>query len=182
MIALVNFYLRLSAFAEYGLAPALMPTLARLVFAGVLFVYYWNSALTKLRDGLFSPSAGAFAQIYPKAAEALSYDVSRATDLQKAVVLAGTWGELVLPVLLVLGLFTRPAALGMVVFVALQTLTDVHGHGTDPKTLGAWFDGNPGSAIWDQRALWVVLLLVLVFRGGGPLALDRVISRWLRVA
>lgn len=182
MIALVNLYLRLAAFAEFRLAPTLMPTLARLVFAGVLFLYYWNSALTKLGDGLLAPSAGAFAQIYPKVAESLSYDVGQATVVQKAVVLAGSWGELVLPVLVVLGLFTRPAALGMVAFVALQTLTDAVGHGADATTLGAWFDGNPGSALWDQRALWVVLLLVLVFRGAGPLALDRIISRWLRVA
>ena len=184
MIWLINRYLRLSAYGEFRIAPALMPTLARLVFAGVLLAYYWTSGLTKLGDGLnglIRPSAGAFAQIYPRVAEALNYDVSKATELQKAVVLAGTWAELVLPVMIVLGLFTRPAALGMAVFVAVQTLTDVYGHGTGTKTLGAWFDANPGGAILDQRALWIVLLLVLVFRGGGPLAADRLVSRWLRV-
>lgn len=187
MIALINLYLRLAAFVEFRLAPALMPTLARLVFAGVFLVYYWNSGMTKLGEGfagLFEPSAGAFAQIYPRVAEALSYDFSQATTLQKAVVLSGTWAEFVLPALVVLGLFTRPAAFGMVGFVVLQTLTDVYGHGAlnDPKTFGAWFDRLPDSAIMDQRALWIMLLLILVFRGGGPLALDRIISRWLRIA
>lgn len=187
MIALINLYLRLAAFVEYRIGPVVMPTLARLVFAGVFLVYYWNSGLTKLGEGfagLFEPSAGAFAQIYPRVAEALSYDFSQATPLQKAVVLAGTWAEFVLPVLVVIGLFTRPAALGMVAFVVLQTLTDVYGHGAlnDPATFGAWFDRVTDSAIVDQRPLWVMLLLILVFRGGGPLAVDRIISRWLRIA
>ena len=36
-----------------ALAPVLLPTLARLIFAGVLFVYFWNSGVTKLGgDGL----------------------------------------------------------------------------------------------------------------------------------
>ncbi|GHF73461.1 DoxX family protein [Seohaeicola zhoushanensis] len=185
MIRLINLYLRLAAFAEFRIAPALMPTLARLVFAGVLLVYYLKSGLTKLGDGLtglYQPSAGAFAQIYPKVAEALHYNIAAATPLQKAVVLAGTWAEFLLPVLVVIGLFTRPAALGMAAFVVVQTLTDIYGHGVDAKSLGSWFDPHPGGAILDQRALWLMLLLVLVFRGGGPLAVDRIISRWLRIA
>ena len=87
----------------------------------------------------------------------------------------------VLPALILLGLATRLAALGMIGFVVLQSLTDVIGHGADATTIGAWFDRLPDSAILDQRALWLMLLLVLVFRGGGPLALDRLISRRLNI-
>ena len=50
------------------LSPWLIPTLARIVFAGVLLVYYWNSAATKVGDGIFGiifPSVGAYAQILP---------------------------------------------------------------------------------------------------------------------
>ena len=36
----------------------LSPTLARLVFAGVLLVYFWNSARTKLGDGPLGHSDG----------------------------------------------------------------------------------------------------------------------------
>ena len=49
-------------------AGPLVPLLARAVFAAVLLVYFWGSALTKLGDGpagLFNPSAGAYAQIFP---------------------------------------------------------------------------------------------------------------------
>ena len=60
-------------------APGVLPSLARLVFAGVLMVYFWASALTKTGEGLFGvlqPSLGAYAQIFPRQMEAAGYDVS----------------------------------------------------------------------------------------------------------
>jgi putative oxidoreductase len=158
-------------------ATPFLATLARFLFAAVLLVYFWNSAQTKIPDGiasLFSPSFNAFAQIFPKGAEAVGYDIGQATLFQKAVILAGVWAELLLPALIVLGLFTRAAALGMVGFVVVQSLTDIFGHGGEP---GRWFDATSDAVILDQRAFWVFLLLYLVFRGGGPLALDRLIVR-----
>ena len=154
-----------------------LTTLARFVFAAVLLVYFWNSGLTKIPDGLgnlFSPSFNAFAQIYPKGAEAASYDITQATAFQKAVILGGTWAEFILPALVLLGLFTRAAAFGMIGFVVVQSLTDVIGHGGET---GAWFDNLSDAAILDQRAFWVFLLLYLVFKGGGPLSLDRVLLK-----
>ena len=159
------------------LSTPVLTTLARFVFAAVLLMYFWNSGLTKIPDGfanLLSPSFNAFAQIFPKGAEAASYDVTQATAFQKAVILAGTWSEFLLPALVVLGLFTRAAALGMVGFVVVQSLTDVFAHGGET---GRWFDNLSDAAILDQRAFWVFLLLYLVFKGGGPLSLDRFILR-----
>ena len=154
-----------------------LTTLARFVFAAVLLVYFWNSGLTKIPDGiggLFSPSFNAFAQIFPKGAEAAGYDITQATGFQKLVILAGTWSEFILPALVVLGLFTRAGAFGMIGFVVVQSLTDIYGHGGET---GAWFDNLSDAAILDQRAFWVFLLLYLVFKGGGPLSLDRLILR-----
>jgi putative oxidoreductase len=154
-----------------------LTTMARFIFAAVLLMYFWNSGLTKIPDGLgnlVSPSFNAFAQIYPKGAEAAGYDITQATAFQKAVILAGTWSEFILPALVVLGLFTRAAALGMIGFVIIQSLTDVIGHGGET---GAWFDNLSDATILDQRAFWVFLLLYLVFKGGGPLSLDRFILR-----
>lgn len=149
-----------------------MTTLARFVFAAVLFWYFINSGLTKV-DGLgsfFFPSFNAFAQIYPNAALAVSYDITQATGFQKLVMLAGVWAEFILPTLVVVGLFTRAAAFGMIGFVVVQSLTDMMGHGAEA---GAWFDNLSDAAILDQRAFWVFLLLYLVFRGAGPLSVDR---------
>ena len=159
----------------------LLPLLARIVFAGVLLMYFWVSGLTKLGDGAFfgllEPSLGAYAQIFPRAMEAASYDVSQLGLWHYLVVLAGTVTEFVLPALIVLGLLTRLAALGMIGFIVVQSLTDVVGHGARAvETLGRWFDRLPDAAILDQRAFWVLLLVILVIKGGGALSFDRALA------
>jgi putative oxidoreductase len=160
----------------------LLPLLCRLIFAGVLFMYFWASGLTKLGDGAFGwlfPSTGAYAQIFPKQMEAVVYDVSQLGVFHWLVVTAGTWAEFILPVLIVIGLFTRLAALGMIGFVVVQSLTDLYGHGgiAHEGTLGAWFDKAPDALILDQRAFWVMILLTLVIKGAGALSLDHILSR-----
>ncbi|OIQ24911.1 MAG: hypothetical protein BM562_17710 [Alphaproteobacteria bacterium MedPE-SWcel] len=159
----------------------LLPLFARFTFAAVLLLYYWNSGLTKLGDGLFgifSPSIGAYSQIFPKQLEAAGYDLSQFGVFQWAVVMAGTYAEFLLPLLIVIGLATRLAALGMIGFVIVQSLTDVYGHGaTDVKTLGAWFDRLSDGVILDQRLLWVFVLAVLVVKGAGSLSVDALLRR-----
>lgn len=162
------------------LAPTLLPTAARAVFAAVLLLYFWASARTKLGAGplgLFMPSDGAYIQIFPMTVESLGYDTSRLGPLHWAIAVAGTSAELLLPLLILLGLFTRAAALGMIGFIMVQTLTDIFGHGVGGDDLGRLFDTASGALILDQRTLWVFLLLTLVLQGGGPLSLDRLLSR-----
>lgn len=159
----------------------LLPLLTRFVFAAVLLAYYWNSALTKVGNGVLgflSPSSGAYVQIFPKAMEAAGYDTSQLSIFHTLVVLGGTWAEFILPLLILTGLFTRLAAIGMIGFIALQSLTDLFGHGgiAHDGTLGAWFDRASDALILDQRAFWVLALLVLVLKGGGWLSVDRLIS------
>lgn len=155
----------------------ILPSVARLVFGGVLLVYFWSSALTKLGDGVMGfliPSSGAYAQVFPKAFEAVGYDTSQLSVIHWAIVVAGMWAEFILPLLVVIGLFTRFAAFGMIGFIIVQSVVDVSGHMADTATIGGWFDKASSALILDQRAMWIVLLLVLVFKGPGPLALDRV--------
>ncbi len=162
-------------------SPTILPTLARLTFAAVLVGYFWKSAGTKVGDGLLgflSPSSGAYAQIFPKAFEATGYDTAQLGLFHWAVVVAGTAAEYALPLLIVLGLLTRLAAVGMIGFIVVQSLTDLYGHGGLAQgTLGAWFDRFPDGLILDQRLFWVTILMVLVFKGAGPLSLDRVLFR-----
>lgn len=170
-----------SIFSKISQMEWILPTLARFTFAAVLLMYFWQSGVTKLGDGIFgifSPSVGAYVQIFPKTMEAILYDTSQLGWFHWAVALAGTWAEFILPALILVGLFTRIAALGMIGFVIVQSLTDIYGHmATDPATLGAWFDAPSGSVIMDQRTLWVMVLLVLVVKGAGPISLDRVIGK-----
>lgn len=132
--------------------PEALPLLA-LRFA--IAVPFFKSGLTKW-DGFFALSAGArflfeqefrlhiFGSEYPYPAPIL------------AATLAGI-GEIVLPILLVLGLGTRFAALGILAMTAVIQLTVPEG--------------------WANFHLpWAAMALTLAVYGGGPLALDRVIG------
>jgi putative oxidoreductase len=167
-----------SAFAQVSRLDPLLPLLARAIFAAVLAGYFWASALTKF-DGPFSLSVGAFAQIFPKAIEAVGYSATQLPLWMHLFAYAGSVAEIVLPTLIVLGLATRLAALGMIGFVTLQSLTDVHGHGASAGTIGAWFDRASDSLIMDQRAFWVLLFALLVVKGAGAVSLDRFVRQWV---
>ncbi len=70
---------------------------------------------------------------------------------------AATWSEHLFPILLVLGLFTRPAALallGMTAVIQIFVYPDA----------------------WATHLSWAGLLLPLVFRGGGGWSIDRMIG------
>jgi len=176
-------YLHNSAFEklETILGPWLLPTLARFTFAATLLIYFWKSALTKIGDGVFGifDVSGAYGQMFPHAFEVAGYDDELMSSFHWLVALAGTWGEFILPLMIVIGLFTRISAIGMIIFVAVQTLTDLYGHGViaETKTLGAWFDKDSASLIMDQRLFWITILLILVVRGAGPLSIDRLLGR-----
>ena len=159
-----------------------LPFAARFAFAASLALYFFNSGLTKLGDGIFGflqPSLGAYAQIFPRAMEAAGYAVSQLGIFHWAVVTGGTVAEFVLPVLIIIGLFARLASIGMIGFIVVQSLTDLIGHGAwdDKAVLGAWFDRIPDGIIPDQRMFWVLALSIIVFKGAGWLSLDRFFAR-----
>ena len=184
MNALLDLASRLAAALNHA-SGAVIGTLARVLFAGVLFVYYWGSALTKTGDGLFGIfklDTGVYIQMFPRAFETAGYDPQNLGLYYKVVALLGTWAEFVLPVLIVIGLFTRLAALGMIGFVIVQTLTDVvfAAH----ASWGAWFDRTAefdptlsGVGLIDTRGFWIFTLLVLVMKGPGPLSVDALLFR-----
>ncbi len=153
---------------------------ARLTFLAVFFFYYTNSFFTKVGEGFlgfFQIQGGAYFQIVPKAVEAAGYDPANVSFMSHVMVFFGTYMEIILPVLIIIGLFTRAAALGMIGFMAVQTFVDITVHGADEKTIGAWFDNDPSSLLSDQRVLWVFVMLVLVIKGAGYLSLDHLLGR-----
>ncbi len=157
---------------------------ARFIFAAILLQFFLNSAMTKIGGNfmnIFTPTAGAYAQMLPKMMEQVSYDTSQIAFFPYGLmVLLGTWGEFVLPVMVVVGLFTRFASLGMIVFICVMTYVDIYGHGADAKTIGALFDGEPYAIIADDRLLWIFLLLVPVLKGPGVVSLDWLLGRSYR--
>ena len=180
MNTLINLHNSIFGLVQKLAGEWLLPTLARFTFAAVLMMYFWNSAVTKLGDGIFgilSPSFGGYTQIWPRAIEAAGYDLSAMSWFQWLVVVAGTAAEFILPLLILIGLFTRLASIAMIGFVFMQSLTDIVGHHADASTIGSWFDRIHDSQILDQRLFWITILVVLIVKGAGPFSVDRALSR-----
>lgn len=177
MNALISLHNSIFQKLEAMLGPWLLPTLARFTFTATLLIYFWNSACLKIGEGIFGflDISRAYGQVFPKAYEAVGYDDEAMSTFHWLVSLIGTWAEFVLPLLILIGLFTRVAALGMIFFITVQTLTDIFGHMAEKY--GAWFDRMSDGVIMDQRLFWVTVLLILVVRGAGPFSLDRILRR-----
>lgn len=184
MSALINLYNAVFWALQRVLEDWFLGLAARFVFASVLLFYFLNSALTKVGSGFpgsLIPSTGAYAQILPQLTESVGYDVSQIAFFPYGLIVwAGTYAEFLLPILIVVGLFTRAAAIGMLVFIAVMTYVDITAHNVDAQTIGALFDRLPTAPIADQRLMWAFPLLYLTLRGPGAVSLDWVFGRMRR--
>lgn len=90
---------------------------------------------------------------------------------------AATWGELVFSVMLLFGLFTRFAAVSLVVIAGVATAA-VHWP-MEWSNLGELWQGYvitaDGGGNFKLPLLFVLMLLPLVFHGGGKLSLDHLL-------
>ena len=156
---------------------------ARLIFSSVLFFYFFNSAMTKVGGGLFgifSPTIGAYAQIIPPVVEAVDYDLGQIGFFPwTPIVVLGTLAELLLPILILLGLATRLASIAFIGFIMVMSFVDIQFHGVEAITIGSLFDSIHNSEILDQRLLWLMPLITIIFRGSGKVSLDHLITRSL---
>lgn len=159
------------------MSPVVLPSAARLVFAGVLLMYFLGSAMTKF-DTPFTLSSGAFFQIFPQQTDAVYGDESQLNIFYWLIVYLGSYAEIFLPLFITVGFMARLSSLGMIGFIIVQSLTDIYGHGVDAATVGAWFDRSSGALIADQRAYWILGLMIIVFQGAGPLSVDRLIKKF----
>ena len=179
--SLVRLHRSVFSTIEEALAGWFNGFVARFAFASVLLVYYLNSASNKLGDGLLGflhPSIGAYASIIPPVFDRYGNTVEDVPFFPwDLIVIVGTLGELVLPILVVVGLFSRIAAIGMIVFVVVQSFVDVMYFEVTGKYLGAMFDRFPDAIIFDQRLLWIFVLLMIVVNGPGKLSLDYLLRR-----
>ncbi len=179
--SIANLHRRFFMALERALDGWFLGLAARFVFAAVLWGYFLASARTKVGDGVagfFSITDGAYYQIALPAVEAANYDITAVPFFPWGfLVTLGTYGEFLLPPLIVAGLFARIAAAGMIGFIAVQTLVDITVHKVGAETIGVWFDRMPDSAVADQRLLWVLPLAIIVVKGAGYLSLDHLLGR-----
>jgi putative oxidoreductase len=134
--------------------------LARVSIAGV----FWRSGQTKVEGFALDLVEGRFEFGLPRLAPSavdLFRDEYRLPLLPpEAAALMASVGEHVLPALLLLGLGTRFAALGLLVMTAvIQTLV------------------YPGA--WPTHGVWAAVLLWLMVRGPGVFSLDHALVRRL---
>lgn len=119
----------------------------RVVLAGI----FWRSGQTKIAEGSWFTLSDTTWELF----RTEYAGVPLPSDL--AAVLA-TGAEHLFPILLVLGLFTRGAAvalLGMTLVIQIFVYPD------------AW---------WTEHSLWTALAVMLIVRGGGKLAIDTVLT------
>lgn len=89
---------------------------------------------------------------------------------------AATIGEVVLPILLVIGLATRFSALALIVMVVVINIVDTQmAMAADWYAWEYWKEVLKG--IYGKHALWLAALLILVKQGAGVFSLDFIISK-----
>jgi putative oxidoreductase len=135
---------------ERALPLSLIALVGRLAIAGT----FWRSGQTKIQGFALDPLAGTFQWGWPRLADsavALFRDEYRVPLPQLAAPLAAT-AEHLFPILLVLGLGTRVAALGLLGMTAVIE----------------WVYPDA----WPTHGTWAATLLLLVARGAGRVSLD----------
>lgn len=141
---MLNFYRRADALLAH------LPMSLVLLFVRIAAAYpFWASGRTKV-EGLFS--------LRPAVIDLFRYEYQLPVISPELAAPITAAAEHALPILLVLGLGTRFAALGLVIMTMVIQLF------VYPD---AW---------WTVHALWLGLLLVLISKGGGALALDRFLA------
>ncbi len=161
-MSLFNFYdgitARLRASGDY-----VWPTALRLI----MFWEFWESGITKYNgENWFSSIPWAdWQKGFPWPFSALPQDLNW---------FFATWGELAFAVMLLLGLFTRFTAFSLIVITSVATAA-VHWPAEYDGLSGLW-EGYlitaKGGGNFKLPLLFMIMLLPLVFYGGGKLSLD----------
>ena len=148
MKTIVASYDRAVAVISGRIPESLMLLFMRVVLAGI----FWRSGQTKLAEG-------SWFQISDSAYYLFETEYSGVPLPSHFAAVMATVSEHLFPVLLVLGLFTRAAALallGMTMVIQIFVYPD------------AW---------WTEHSLWVAMQLALIVRGAGAISLDHLLAR-----
>ena len=138
----------------------------------IMFWEFWESGITKLRgDNWFAEVPWAeWQKGFPFPFDQLGVNLNW---------LLATWGELVFAVMLLLGLFTRFAALSLLVITVVATAA-VHwpAEWSSPGELwSGYVITSKGAGNFKLPLLFVIMLLPLVFNGGGKFSIDQLLVR-----
>ncbi len=152
MNAIFRVYDRAVKFVSGKIPESIILLVVRVALAGI----FWRSGRLKVEEGsILKISETTFFQF--------DDDPFNKLPLLSPEIAAHvtTYAEHIFPILLVIGLFTRPSALAL----AIMTLTIQFFIFTDAQT---W---------WQTHIIWTALALMLILRGGGMLSLDHIFTR-----
>lgn len=145
---MLKLYDRLIAAISSPWSESLMLLSVRVVFAGI----FWRSGQAKMAEGSWFTISDGTWELFLTEYSGVPLPSELAAPLA-----AGA--EHLFPVLLVAGLFTRGSALALLVMtMTIQIFVYPD----------AW---------WTEHSLWTALALVLIVRGGGNLAVDKLATR-----
>jgi len=130
------------------LPESLLLAFVRVVLGGI----FWRSGQTKVEEGTWFQLTDTTYELFRTEYAGVPLPPEFAAIMANAA-------EHVLPALLLVGLFTRFSALGLL-----------------GMTLTIQFFVYP-DAWWPEHSLWAALALVLVLRGGGLFSLDALLTR-----
>lgn len=148
--------LRLYDAAAARLSGAIPEGLALLLTRVALGGVFWRSGQTKVEDGTFFKVTDATVELFRT-----EYAGVPLLPPELAAPMANA-AEHILPALLLAGLFSRFAALGL---IGMTLVIQVFVY---PD---AW---------WPEHSLWMAMALMLVVRGGGRFSLDALLVRLTR--
>ena len=136
----------------------------------IMFWEFWESGVTKLRGkNWFADIPWAeWQKGFPWPFSALSDGINWQ---------AATWGEIVFSLLILTGLFTRFAAISLIVITAVATAA-VHWPAEWTSLEGLWRGyviTSKGYGNFKLPILFIVMLLPLVFHGGGRISFDHLL-------
>jgi putative oxidoreductase len=126
--------------------------LVLLFVRAVLGGIFWRSGQTKVAEGTWFQLTDSTYELFRTEYAGVPLPAELAAVMANAA-------EHVLPALLLAGLFTRGAALGllgMTMVIQIFVYPD------------AW---------WPEHSLWIALALILILRGGGIFSLDALLTR-----
>ena len=138
----------------------------------IMFWEFWESGITKLKgENWFADIPWAdWQKGFPWPFDVIPPNLNW---------LAATWGEIIFSVLILFGLFTRFAAISLIVITAVA-MAAVHWPAQWSSLAELW----EGYAITAKEAgnfklalLFIVMLLPLVFHGGGRISLDHLLLK-----
>ena len=143
-----------------------------LVLRMIMFWEFWESGIEKLHgQNWFAEIPWAdWQKGFPWPFGSISQDLNW---------MAATWGELIFSVMILLGLFTRFSAISLIVITAVATAA-VHWP-ADWSSYQQLWEGyvitSKGAGNFKLPLLFVVILLPLVFHGGGKISLDHLLLK-----